>query len=122
VGFILGVFRLAVDTPVALKDTDFIQNIFGGFQGYEEGSFLWVLNNIYFQYYSLLVFLVSVIVMIVVSYMTEAPSAERIQGLTYATVSAEDKAKSRASWSWGDVAASVAVLLAILAAYLYFNG
>ena len=47
-----------------------------GFEdGYTEGSFLWIVNNIYFQYYSLLIFVVCVVVMIVVSYLTEAPVA-----------------------------------------------
>jgi SSS family solute:Na+ symporter len=122
VGFILGAFRLAVDTPVALKDTPFFQKLFGEFAGYPEGSFLWILNNIYFQYYSLLVFIVSVIVMIVVSYLTKAPALEKIQGLTYGTVTEEHKAASRASWGWREVTASAIVLLAILAAYLYFTG
>ncbi len=36
--------------------------------GYAEGSFLWIVNNMYFQYYSLLIFIVCVVVMIVVSY------------------------------------------------------
>ncbi len=115
VGFILGVVRLAVDTPVALK--------LEGFEnGYAEGSFLWIVNNIYFQYYSLFVFVVSVIVMIVVSYMTEAPSPEKIKGLTYATVTEEHRLQSRGSWNWRDVTATAVVLLAILAAYLYFTG
>ncbi len=52
-GFLMGAFRLAVDTPVTLK--------MAGFEGgYEAGSFLWIVNNIYFQYYSLLIFVVSV--------------------------------------------------------------
>ena len=46
-------FRLAVDTPVSLG--------LAGFQhGYPAGSFLWIINNIYFQYYSLLIFLICV--------------------------------------------------------------
>jgi SSS family solute:Na+ symporter len=115
VGFLLGVFRLAVDTPVALK--------LAGFEdGYAEGSFFWIINNIYFQYYSLFVFVVSVVVMIAVSYATAAPSLERITGLTYATVTDEHRQESRASWNWLDVTASVLVVLAILAAYLYFQG
>ncbi len=115
VGFMLGVFRLAIDTPVALK--------LEGFQGgYPEGSFLWIVNNIYFQYYSLVVFIVSAIVMVAVSYVTKAPSEERIKGLTYATVSEEDRLRSRSSWNWVDVLGSAAVLVAILAAYLYFRG
>ena len=115
VGFLLGLFRLAVDTPVTLK--------LPGFEdGYREGSFLWIVNNIFFQYYSVFIFLVSVAVMIGVSYATEAPAPERIQGLTYGTVTAEQKRKTRESWSWGDMAASVGVVAAILAAYLYFMG
>jgi SSS family solute:Na+ symporter len=115
VGFLLGAFRLAIDTPVALK--------LGGFEGgYAEGSLLWIVNNVYFQYYSLFIFVVSSMVMIGVSYLTAAPAVEKIQGLTYATVSDADRVRSRSSWNWRDVFVSGLVLLAILGAYLYFNG
>ncbi len=112
IGFLLGVFRLAVDTPVKLVE---------GF-AYAEGSFLWIVHNIYFQYYSVFIFFVCVIVMVVVSWLTSVPSYERISGLTYGTVSDEHRRLTRGSWDWRDVAASAVVLLAILAAYLYFNG
>jgi len=122
VGFVLGVFRLAVDTPVALKDTESLRWLFGDFEGYTEGSFFWIINNIYFQYYSLFIFIVCVLVMIAVSYWTSAPSYERLGGLTYGTLSDEHRRLSRGSWDWRDIAASAAVLAVILAAYLYFNG
>jgi SSS family solute:Na+ symporter len=122
VGFILGVFRLGVDTPVALKDTETFQRLFGTFEGYTEGSFLWIVNNIYFQYYSVFIFIVCVIVMVAVSLATAAPSYERISGLTYATLNDEHRRQSRGSWGWRDVAASIVVLAVILAAYLYFRG
>jgi SSS family solute:Na+ symporter len=89
---------------------------------YAEGTFLWVINNIFFQYYSLLIFLVSASVMIVVSYMSEAPAVEKISGLTYGTVTDEHRRESRASWDARDVVLSVLVLALILAAYLYFVG
>lgn len=114
VGFLLGAFRLAVDTPVTLK--------LGGFEGYPAGSFLWIVNNIYFQYYSLLVFAVSAVVVVVVSYLTAPPSLEKLHGLTYGTITDEHRRESRASWDWRDVAASVLVVALILAAYLYFRG
>jgi SSS family solute:Na+ symporter len=115
IGFALGVFRLAVDTPVTLG--------MGGFEGgYAEGSFLWIVNNIYFQYYSLLIFVVSVVAMIAVSYATPAPEYGRISGLTYETVTDEHRAESRSSWDRRDVIASVVVLLMIALAYLYFTG
>ncbi len=115
VGFLLGVFRLAVDTPVALK-------MAGYEQGYAAGSFFWIVNNVYFQYYSAFIFLVCVVVMVAVSYATEAPDERRLAGLTYATVTDEHRRESRRSWGRMEVLASVVVVLLILAAYIYFNG
>ncbi len=85
VGFVLGIFRMLVDTPVTLG--------LGGLQnGYPHGSFLWIINNIYFQYFSVLITLVSAIVMVVVSYMTAEPNYATLQNLTFATKTTEDKA------------------------------
>jgi len=111
VGFLLGLFRLGVDTPVKLWGTE-----------YAEGSFLWIINHIFFQYYSLGIFLVCIAVMVSVSYLTAPPSYEKISGLTYATLTEEDRRRSRASWNWRDVLATLVVLGIILAAYLYFTG
>jgi solute:Na+ symporter, SSS family len=111
-GFILGLFRLAVDTPVKLVQ---------GFK-YTYGSFFWIVNNIFFQYYSIIILVVSVIVMVVVSYMTEIPSYEKISGLTFGTTTDEQRRESKASWKRVDVVTSSLVVLLILAAYLYFTG
>jgi SSS family solute:Na+ symporter len=115
VGFALGLFRLAIDTPVSLR-------LAGYEQGYPQGSFLWIVNNLYFQYYSLLIFLISAAVLVGVSYLTSPPPPEKLQGLTFGTLSEEDRRKTRSSWNWIDVAGTLAVLAAILAAYLYFTG
>jgi SSS family solute:Na+ symporter len=115
VGFALGIFRLAVDTPVALG-----MNGLAG--GYTEGSFLWIVNKTYFQYFSVLITLVSAVVAVVVSLASEEPDYRRIGGLTYATASHADDAETRKGWDWRDVAASAFVLAAILGAYLYFRG
>jgi SSS family solute:Na+ symporter len=115
VGFALGIFRMCVDTPVALG--------LGGLKdGYTPGSFLWIVNNIFFQYFSVLITIVSAVVMVVVSHLTAEPEYGRIQSLTFATVTAEDKAHTRAGWGWKEVAASAVVLCCILASYLYFRG
>ena len=60
--------------------------------------------------------------MVAVSYATSPPVYDKISGLTYATVTEEDKLVSRSSWNWRDVVGSVLVLLMILIAYLYFTG
>jgi SSS family solute:Na+ symporter len=115
VGFLMGIFRMLVDTPVAL-------GISGLDKGYTPGSFFWIVNNINFQYFSVLITIVSAIVMVVVSHMTQEPDYERIRSLTFETVTPEDKATTRASWSWREVAGSAVVLICILGAYLYFRG
>jgi SSS family solute:Na+ symporter len=115
VGFALGLLRMAVDTPVTL-------GLAGFERGYREGSLLWVVNNIYFQYFSVLITVVSAIVMVSVSYLTAEPDAHAIRSLTYETVSDEDRRRTRAGWDRRDVAASAVVLVSILGAYLYFRG
>ena len=115
VGFIVGMFRMAVDTPVTLK--------LAGFEnGYAPGSFLWIVNNINFQYFSVLITILSAVVMVAVSYLGQPPEYGKIQSLTFGTATDEDRRRTRASWDWRDVLTSALVLAFILGAYLYFRG
>ena len=115
VGFALGLFRMLVDTPVTL-------GVPGFEHGYPPGSFLWIVNNIYFQYFSVLITLVSAAVMIVVSHLTAEPDYERTRGLTFGTETDEQRRESRSSWGWREVLYSAVVLSCILGAYVYFRG
>jgi len=111
VGFLMGLFRLAVDTPLALVE---------GFE-YTEGTFLWIVSNIFFQYYSLVIFITCVAVMIGVSYMTKPPNYEKIAGLTFGTLSDKDRRDNRSSWDWRDVASSIMLCVMIVMIYIYFS-
>ena len=111
VGFLMGLLRLAIDTPASL---------FG--KVYEEGSFFWILNNMFFQYYSILILLVCVAVFYVVSYATREPDYGRISGLTYGTVTADHRRESRSTWEPSDLFWSAFVLAVIAAMYLHFQG
>jgi len=121
-GLVLGLFRLLVDTPVALGMFGYADAAKTVANGYAEGSFLWIVNNIFFQYFSVLITLISIAVMVVVSYLTKEPDYGRIKSLTFGTRTAEDRHHIRLSWDWRDVAASAFVLACILAAYFYFTG
>ena len=103
---------MAIDTPVKLL-TDF---------HYEEGTFLWIVNNMFFQYYSIVILIVCAITMVGVSFITKAPDYKAISGLTFGTITAEHREESRRSWGTVDLVASALVLVAIVAAYLYFTG
>jgi SSS family solute:Na+ symporter len=90
--------------------------------GYPAGGLLWIVNNIYFQYFSVLITVVSAIVMVVVSHMSAEPDYTTLKGLTFSTATAEDDRKTRASWSATEVMASAFVMVCILGGYLYFRG
>jgi SSS family solute:Na+ symporter len=111
IGFGVGLFRMLIDTPVTLQGT-----------GYTAGSFLWIMNNINFQYFSILITIISAAVMIVVSYMTEQPDYGRITNLSFGTRTDAHRSESAASWDWREVVVSLFVLGVILGGYLYFVG
>ncbi len=120
IGFILGLFRMLVDTPVTLAIWG--RDASGAAIGYTDGSFLWIVNHIFFQYFSELITIVSIIVMVVVSYLTKVPSYDQIKSLTYGTATEEDKRATRASWHRVDLLTSAIVMLFVIGAYLYFTG
>jgi SSS family solute:Na+ symporter len=111
IGFGVGLFRMLIDTPVTLQGT-----------GYTAGSFLWIINNINFQYFSILITVISATVMIVVSYLTEQPDYGKIENLSFGTRTDVHKSESSASWDWREVVTSLIVLGVILGGYLYFVG
>ncbi len=65
-------------------------------------------------------FLFCIIVVILVSLATEAPSAEKIQGLVFGTSTPEQLAETRASWNHWDVIHSCIILAITAAFYWYF--
>ena len=77
--------------------------------------------TINFLYFCIYLFLFAVVVMVVVSLLTQKPSEEQIRGLTFATTVAEDRAASRASWNKWDVILSLIVVAFIVAVFVYFS-
>jgi SSS family solute:Na+ symporter len=62
----------------------------------------------------------SILVIIVVSRFTEAAPAAQIQGLTFGSSTAEQKAATRASWNSWDIFHTVVILGLTTAFYIYF--
>jgi SSS family solute:Na+ symporter len=114
-GFGLGLWRLAIDTPIKLGWEGYAD-------GYAEGSINYIITNMYFQYFSLVIFIVSLVVMVLVSMVTSAPDYKRISGLTYGALTDEDRRATRESWGAVDCFLSVLVMVLIIAAYIYFSG
>ena len=60
--------------------------------------------------------------MVLVSYATPAPDYASFAGLTMDTVNEKQQLETRSSYNKTDIAATILVLILIVAAYLYFNG
>jgi Na+/proline symporter len=65
--------------------------------------------------------LVSAALVIAISLATPPEPAERLRGLTYGSLTPEQRARNRASVGWADVAGSGAILALVLGTYLYFS-
>ncbi len=75
------------------------------------------LNWLYFMLYLVAL---SVIVTIVVSLFTRKPDPERLKGLTYSTITADQRNETRLSWNKWDIINSIIIVLIIVGAYIYF--
>ncbi len=106
-GFILGMGKLTIEAVVSAS-------------GIDSGP-LFFIAEFNFLYYSGVLLLISVIIIIGVSYLTKRPDPEQLRGLTYASLTAEDKKEIRESWNHWDILATAGVLGLVLAVYLYFS-
>jgi SSS family solute:Na+ symporter len=104
VGFIIGVLRIVLELT---------KNHLSGI--------LYTFATINFLYFCIFLFVFSIALLIIVSLSSEKPSEVQLNGLTYATTVAEDKATSRASWNATDVVLSAIVVLIIVCVFLYFS-
>ena len=76
------------------------------------------IGDINFLYFSGILFLFCVLLICIVSYQTELPDENQIDGLTYQTI---DKEAIRKSWDQKDIYATGVILGLVLTIYLYFS-
>lgn len=105
VGFIIGILKLTLQM----------------FRDELPAGILYDFATINFLYFCIYLFLFSIVILVVVSLLTPKPSPEQIEGLTFSTTVAEDRAASRASWNWVDVVLSLIVVAFIVSVFLYFS-
>ncbi len=108
-GFVLGMFKLTVQ---ALVGADVLTG----------PSFLIAIGEFNFLYASGILLLISVLVILGVSFLTPPQPESRIAGLTYRSVTPEQKkAEEGDSIEFWDILGTVVVLGLVLGIYLYFS-
>ncbi len=108
VGFALGLGKLTIEAV-------------HGSSPFEAGSALANVADFNFLYYSGALMLVSMLVILAASLTAPAPEPEAITGLTFASLTEDDRAEIRASWNGADVALTVVVLGLVVGMYAYFS-
>lgn len=126
--FLLGIFYKRVNANGA------IATLIGGFligfvkltleilkSGFQEGSFLFQIADINWLVFGAYFFALCIAIAIGVSLMYPAPSQRRLAGLTFGTVTQEQKAANTASYTIWDIVASVGVIAIVLYIMISFS-
>lgn len=102
-GFVLGILRLILEL---MKDS--------------LDGFLYQYADINFLHFAFLLFLVCTLVLVIVSYFTLQPPAQKVEGLTIHTISKEGGGED-IGWRKRDFALSVLLILLVGVVWIYFS-
>jgi SSS family solute:Na+ symporter len=108
VGFVIGMVKLTLQTIVKS----------GGAAG---TGIVAAIGNFNAYYFAGVLFLFSAVLVLLISMVTPAPPLEKIRGLTYDSISAEQRREIRSSWGAPEVIGTVVVVGMVLTVYLYFS-
>ena len=75
-----------------------------------------------FMHMAIFLFIFCVLLCVGVSLATEKPSEEQLVGLTFGTLTAEQRASTRNSYNWVDIAMSALVIILVVSILAYFTG
>lgn len=107
-GFILGGIRIALEV--------FSKN------GTISEGFFYNLGMMNFLHFGVISLVLSLAIAIIVSMFYPAPSAEKVAGLTYSTLSPAQISENKNSYNWVDIASSIFILAIVIFVMVYFNG
>ncbi len=105
-GFVLGMTRLAANVMEPYLDP--------------QGLFYQVILQHNWLHYSIYLFFLCIVVIVVVSLFTKPADRSKTVGLTYGSATEEQKQETRESWNRWDVVHSVIILSVIGLFYIYF--
>lgn len=127
--FLLGIFFKRINSQGALA------TLLGGLivavirlvlelnkESLDPGTLLYTIGTTNFLTFAAWFFLFCVILCVVVSLLTKPPSEKQTAGLTFSTLSAEQKEANRASYNWLDIVLSLLVIAIVAFVMISFTG
>ncbi|MDG3581716.1 sodium:solute symporter [Galbibacter pacificus] len=106
-GFVVGAIRIILELVKGSLDPN---------------GFLFKLGDMNFLTFGAWFFLFCVILTIVVSLLSKAPSEEKVENLTFNTISEEEKNNNKNSYNWIDILVSVLIIAIVIGVMILFNG
>jgi len=107
IGVALGLGKLTIEATLASHPVD--------------NTILNAIADFNWLYYSGVLLAISIFLVVFLSLMTEKMDDAQLKGITFGTLSPEDKAEIRASWDKFDIFLTVLVVGLVLTMYLYFS-
>ncbi|MFH4967513.1 sodium:solute symporter [Gaetbulibacter sp. M240] len=107
VGFLAAALRIVLELVKGSLDPDGI---------------LFKLGDINFLTFGAWFFLFCIGLIIIVSLLTKSPSDEKVENLTFGTISEEEKQNNKTSYGWVDIAISILIIALVLGVMWFFNG
>lgn len=108
IGFVVGMTKLTLQTLVqsgVMAPTGILGAI-GAFNGY---------------YFAGVLLLIAVTIIVWISYATEEPTYDKVRGLTWETITAEERAENKASGGLMAIVGTFIVLALVIGIYFYFS-
>ncbi|MFV0539800.1 MAG: sodium:solute symporter [Aestuariibaculum sp.] len=126
--FLLGIFYKRINANGAIATL--VGGLIIGFSkltleitknSFEEGSFLYNLADINWLVFGAYFFALCIAIAVGVSMFYPASSPTKIAGLTFGTITKEQKAENRSSYNFWDIAASVLIIVIVIYVMLSFS-
>ena len=89
---------------------------------FDPDGFLYLVGGSNFLSFGAWFFLFCIILIVVISHLTSPPAMEKVENLTFQTISAEEKRENRNSYNWKDIVISIIILVIVAAVMIFFNG
>ncbi|MEN1784826.1 MAG: sodium:solute symporter [Bacteroidota bacterium] len=126
--FLLGIFYKRINSKGALA------TLVGGFiigfskltleiakGSFTEGSLIYAIAHINWLVFGAYFFAICIAIAVVVSLLSPAPDKAKITGLTFGSITPEQKAENKSSYGWGDIVTSLVVVIIVVYIMISFS-
>jgi len=124
--FLLGIFYKRINGTGAMVTLvgGFVLGMLRIFLELQKDSLTGILHTfatLNFLYFCIVLFVFCIVLLIVASMFGPKPTESQLAGLTFSTVSSDDRERTRSSWNATDVVLSLLVVVIIITVFVYFS-